>query len=123
MCRCSHFSMEVELRTLTTASVVLRLPVVRCALADQLKTDGLLGAPEPALDPDEFSDRTPAGQDVFLGPDGEVVHPRSCTVERWQNKCLLENDRLRGGRANAAAEDVGQPGTDVSPRLTYEPQR
>jgi hypothetical protein len=93
---CGHFSLEIELLPVTHTSVVLRVPIRRCALAEHMvalisqRDEGQVIARKLSIaeapsanstEPDRNSIR------VAFGPDLEAIHRPECTSQRCQESC------------------------------------
>ncbi len=105
--RCGHYSPEAELIVVSGAPLVIRIPVRRCLLAEQMlaqiaQTDaGLVVArklsiasatpPSAHDDPDADISTNTEGLShpirAALGPDLEPIHHAECLVSRCLESC------------------------------------
>jgi hypothetical protein len=96
--RCGHFSLETEILPVLHTAVVLRVPIRRCALAEQMiavisqNEEGWAVARKLTiatsnLENSDSEDAAPPKLRVAFGPDLEAIHSAECTVERCQQSC------------------------------------
>jgi 1,6-anhydro-N-acetylmuramate kinase len=99
--RCKYFSIEVEEIHVPDATVVLRLPVRRCGMAERMI--GFISGTEAGaaaalklridhLTGNSASDAAPATPEQIraaFGPDLEPIHQAECTVRRCRESCTL----------------------------------
>ena len=94
---CGHFSAEVELIVIPNVSVVLRVPVRRCALAEQMiamlyRTDDgrEVGAKIQILESISTAHTSPQSRfRAAFGPDLEAINRAECTAERCRESCTV----------------------------------
>src|SRR2546423_880299 len=93
---CGHFSLEIELLPVTHTSVVLRVPIRRCALSERMIA--LLSQHEEGLEiarrltiaeasPPHDTESKESRIRVAFGPDLEAIHRLECTPQRCQESC------------------------------------
>ena len=96
--RCGHFSLEIEELRLPHTYVPLRVPIRRCALAEQMvvilsrseegrtvATKLTIAASRETLDSGGV--QSPETIRVAFGPDLEAIHAPECTSLRCQESC------------------------------------
>ncbi|HZT40817.1 MAG TPA: hypothetical protein VFA07_01445 [Chthonomonadaceae bacterium] len=125
--RCGHFSIEVEMLTIAEGTVILRVPIRRCALAERMIA--VISETEAGREvarkltftasPAHSESRQEAAQKidrieaemvrVAFGPDLEAIHPGECTVQRCQESCTPSYKMLLGhfGCEEAARQETG----------------
>lgn len=96
--RCGHFSLEIEELRLPHTYIPLRVPIRRCALAEQMvmilarSEEGLTVANKLAVAGSRSTltggeEQNPQSIRVAFGPDLEAIHAPECTVLRCQESC------------------------------------
>jgi hypothetical protein len=132
--RCGHFSLQVEELHVADASVMLRVPIRRCALAEHMisvlvsTTEGaalakkLLVTMVGSVGTDTGSFDT-SKIVVAFGPDLESIHPMECTVGRCKESCTpgYRSILFQYGFTDEAERENGKGCLDLEGRDTEAP--
>lgn len=138
--RCGHFSIEVEMLPVSNTTLVLRVPIRRCALAERMiyiiagTEEGREVARKLIITASNLTAHMETGQAqeaaaiqaemirVAFGPDLEAIHASECTVQRCQESCtpsyrlLLHQfgcDRDAEQETGAGCLDLGKMPSDA----------
>lgn len=93
---CGHFSLEVEMVPVTHTSVILRVPIRRCALAERMiaviaqNEEGREIARKLTISSSAVGTQEGGEADrirVAFGPDLEAIHRMECSSQRCQESC------------------------------------